>query len=96
MDFTTKERLTIKLLNEHYPKLDINITSINTKIQENYRNKTIYSINSKNQNQTFRLIDKKHIEIIENLKKSDFIKDIFIKSNFQSQIQICLTILEEN
>ena len=88
--------MTIKLLNEHYPKLDIDITSINTKIQENYRNKTIYSINSKNQNQTFRLIDKKHIEIIENLEKSNFIKDIYIKSNFQSQIQICFTIIEDN
>ena len=98
MDFATKERLTIKLLNEHYPKLDIDVTSIDTHIQENYRNKTIYSINLKdqNKNQTFRLIDKKHIEIIENLKKSNFIKDIYIKSNFQSQIQICLTILEEN
>lgn len=99
MDFKTKEELTIKLLNQHYPKLNNNIESIYTKIQNNYRNKTVYSINQKNQNQTFRLIDKKHIEIIkiiENLKKSNFIKDIYIKSNFQSQIQICFTIIEDN
>ena len=101
MDFKTKEELTIKLLTQHYPKININIESIDTEIQDNYRNKTIYSINQKNQNRnkTFRLIDKKHIEIIkfiENQKKSNFIKDIFIKSNFRSQIQLCFTIIEDN
>ncbi len=98
MDFKTKEKLTIRILNQHYPKLNNNIESIDTEIQENYRNKTIYSINQKNHNhnQTFRLIDKKHIEIIKILENSIFLKDIFIKSNFQSQIQICFTIMEEN
>ena len=97
MDFKPKEELTIKLLNQHYPKLNNNIESIYTKIQDNYRNKTIYSINQKNQNQnqTFRLIDKKHIKIIKFIEKSNFIKDIFIKSYFQSQLQLCFTIIEE-
>jgi tRNA/tmRNA/rRNA uracil-C5-methylase (TrmA/RlmC/RlmD family) len=95
MDFKTKVRETLKIINsQSNPEIKI----ICPKQNLNYRNKTIYSFNSKQDKITFQFISKEHIEIIRNIKQQivnhQIIKDLFIKSNNLNKIQLCFTLFE--
>ena len=94
MDFKTKIQLTRKVFNNlgyfEEPKLLGNIDE-----QFNYRNKTIHSFNEVVCDS--RLLDFRHIEIINFIQSCSWIsgftiKDIFIKHNYLNQFQICFTI----
>lgn len=105
MDFETKVRETLKIINSQgepeikiiYPKSESESDS-----DSNYRNKTIYSFNSKPEQDkiTFQFISKDHIEIIRNITNQhiianqNIIKDLFIKSNNLNKIQLCFTLFE--
>ena len=98
MDFETKVRETLKIINSQgEPEIKI----ICPKSESNYRNKTIYSFNSKPEQDkiTFKFISKDHIEIIRNINQhiianQNIIKDLFIKSNNLNKIQLCFTLFE--
>ena len=96
IDFIKKLELTSNILNKYYPNIKIDFQE--TKLLKNYRNKTVYSINSKQDEESFRIIDKKHIEIIMDICKlpsAIAIKDIFLKSNINNDIQICFTLYQD-
>lgn len=104
MDFQTKVKLTQSVVKPFISLEQINIIDSEEHKKENYRNKTIYSFNSNQESSlidklTFSLIDKTHIEIIQIISKNPYfahiLKDIYIKTNFRCQNQICFTLIED-
>jgi tRNA/tmRNA/rRNA uracil-C5-methylase (TrmA/RlmC/RlmD family) len=106
MDFQTKSKLTQQSISQHLKKnTKISILEEETEKKINYRNKTVYSFQKKeNQKQdelSFSIIDINHIEIINTLKQKipniwEKVKDVFIKSNNLGEIQLCFTIYNPN
>lgn len=100
LEFFSKVDLTHKLLEPfNLAEIDSEVLFDEKMLKKNYRNKVTYSFNSSETDlsfgNTFQLISLKHISIIQNLAKNEnikLIKDIFIKSNYKSQIQLCFTI----
>ena len=94
MDFSKKIQLTKEIFNNlgyfEEPKL-----LGNSDEQYNYRNKTIHSFDGTICDS--KLLDFRHIEIINFIQSCTWIsgftiKDIFIKHNYLNQFQICFTI----
>jgi tRNA/tmRNA/rRNA uracil-C5-methylase (TrmA/RlmC/RlmD family) len=106
MDFQTKSKLTQQAISQHLKKnTKISILEETTAKKINYRNKTVYSFqkkeNPKQDALTFSIIDTNHIEIINTLKTEipniwEKVKDVFIKSNNLGEIQLCFTIYNTN
>jgi len=102
MDFQTKSKLTQQAISQHLNKnTKISILEETTAKKINYRNKTVYSFqkkeNPKQDALSFSIIDTDHIEIINTLKREipniwEKVKDVFIKSNNLGDIQLCFTI----
>ena len=106
MDFQTKSKLTQQAISQHLNKnTKISIIEETTAKKINYRNKTVYSFqkkeNPKQDALSFSIIDTNHIEIINTLKREipniwEKVKDVFIKSNNLGEIQLCFTIYNLN
>jgi len=102
MDFQSKSKLTQQAISQHLKKnTKISIIEESNSKKINYRNKTVYSFqkkeNPKQDALSFSIIDKNHIEIINTLKREipniwEKVKDVFIKSNNFGDIQLCFTI----
>ena len=102
MDFQTKSKLTQQAISQHLKKnTKISIIDEVSNKKINYRNKTVYSFqkkeNPKQDALSFSIIDTNHIEIINTLKREipniwGKVKDVFIKSNNLGDIQLCFTI----
>ena len=102
MDFQTKSKLTQQAISQHLNKnTKISIIEETTAKKINYRNKTVYSFqkkeNPKQDALSFSIIDTNHIDIINTLKREipniwGKVKDVFIKSNNLGEIQLCFTI----
>tara|TARA_B110001469_G_scaffold124747_1_gene138954 strand:- start:4838 stop:5905 length:1068 start_codon:yes stop_codon:yes gene_type:complete len=102
MDFWTKSKLTQQAISQHLKKnTKISIIDEVSNKKINYRNKTVYSFQKKENLKldalSFSIIDTNHIEIINTLKREipniwEKVKDVFIKSNNLGEIQLCFTI----
>jgi len=102
MDFRTKSKLTQQAISQHLKKnTKISIIDEVSNKKINYRNKTVYSFQKKENPKldalSFSIIATNHIKIINTLKKEipniwEKVKDVFIKSNNLEEIQLCFTI----